>query len=180
MPRPRRVLNAFTAQEVRRYTGLSIHMINYLARAGYVEPFYGSGTRGKVRFYSYRDLTIADIVQRLRQTGVELARLKKALDTLREDHAWVQTKSGRTRPINWLVTDGRNVLLKHEDGFLDELRPGGQRSFAFVVTLRTVQSEVRSRIEPRKRKLFDIQNRDLIYEVSTDRRVRTKGTASGR
>jgi DNA-binding transcriptional MerR regulator len=171
MPRPRRVLNAFTANEVRQITGISVHMINYLCRAGYLEPFYGQGTRGKVRFYSYRDLVIAQIVQRLRQTGVELARLKDAMQTLREDHAWIRTGKSR-QPIQWLVTDGKKVLLKHEDGFLDELRPGGQRSFAFVVTLQSMQDEVRARIKPRKRKYFDIQNRELRYEEPTTRAVR--------
>jgi DNA-binding transcriptional MerR regulator len=170
MPVPRKVLNAFTAHEVHKYTGLSLHMVNYLARAGYLEPFYGRGTRGKVRFYSYRDLTIADIVQRLRLGGVELSRLKPALERLHADEAWLKATSRRSKPIQWLVTDGKSVLLKHEDGFLDELRPGGQRSFAFVVTLQTVQDEVRARIEPRKRKHFDIQNRDLVYDTSSPKK----------
>jgi DNA-binding transcriptional MerR regulator len=173
MPRPRRVLNAFTANEVRQITGISVHMINYLCRARYLEPFYGQGTRGKVRFYSYRDLVIAQIVQRLRQTGVELARLKDAMQALREDDAWIKrNKYRRSKPVQWLVTDGKTVLLKHEDGFLDELRPGGQRSFAFVVTLQSMQDAVRARIEPRKRRYFDIRNQELMYEEPTTKPVR--------
>jgi DNA-binding transcriptional MerR regulator len=169
MPRPRKVLNAFTAREVKEITGISVHMINYLCRSGYLKPFYGQGTRGKVRFYSYRDLVIAQIVQRLRQTGVELARLKRALETLRQDHAWLKKEGPRkSKPIQWLVTDGKKVLLKHDDGFLDELQPGGQRSFAFVVTLQTIQREVRSKIEPQKRKYFDIQNLALRYHNTRD------------
>jgi DNA-binding transcriptional MerR regulator len=175
MPRPRKVLNAFTAQEVKEITGISVHMVNYLCRSGYLRPFYGQGIRGKVRFYSYRDLVIAQIVQRLRQTGVELARLKRALETLRQDHAWLK-KDGpqKSRPIQWLVTDGKVVLLKNEDGFLDELRPGGQRSFAFVVTLQSIQNEVRSKIEPLKRKYFDIQNQALRYQ---DTKTNTRSRA---
>jgi len=148
-------------------------MINYLCRSAYLEPFYGQGTRGRVRFYSYRDLVIAQIVQRLRQTGVELARLKGAMQALREDNAWIKrADSRRSKPVQWLVSDGKEVLLKHEDGFLDELRPGGQRSFAFVVTLQSMQDDVRARIEPRKRKYFDIENRDLRYEVAIKKNAR--------
>jgi hypothetical protein len=104
--------------------------------------------------------------------GVELARLKKALEALRQDEAWLETSTRRSMPIQWLVADGKGVLLKHEDGFLDELRPGGQRSFAFIVSLQTVQDEVRSRIEPRKRKLFNIRNLDLVYERPRTQRAR--------
>jgi DNA-binding transcriptional MerR regulator len=178
MPRPRRVLNAFTAKEVKEITGITVHMINYLCRHGYLQPFYGQGTRGKVRFYSYRDLVIAQIVQRLRQSGVELARLKYAMEALRKDHAWrVGPDSGRSKPIQWLVTDGKKVLMKHEDGFLDELRPGGQRSFAFVVTLQSMQNEVRARIKSRKRRYFDIENRELMYEQA-EKRVGQRSTGS--
>jgi DNA-binding transcriptional MerR regulator len=166
MPRPRRVLNAFTADEVHEITGITVHMLNYLARAGYVEPFYGEGVRGKVRFYSYRDLVIAQIVQRLRETGVKLARLKTAMETLHEDYAWIRSNRKQDpKPIQWLVSDGKEVLFKHEDGFLDELKPGGQRAFAFVVTLSTMQAYVCSRIkDPVRLANFSIRNRRLRYD----------------
>src|SRR5262245_19045004 len=87
MPVARRTLNGFTAQEVQRITGLSVHMINYLRRADILHPAYGSGLRipkktkrrGSVRYYSYRDLVAARLVHRLRENGVELHKLKAAI-----------------------------------------------------------------------------------------------------
>jgi DNA-binding transcriptional MerR regulator len=166
VPEPKNVLNAFTAAEIEDMIGLSVEMIDYLAREGYLVPTYGRGrVRGRVRYYSYRDLVIANVVQSLRKTGVELARLKKALRALKKDAAWFESASpGRkSKTVQWLVTDGRKVLLKHEDGFLDELRPGGQRSFAFVVNMNNIQREVREQLSQEKLKHYTIENRALVF-----------------
>ena len=48
--KPRRLLNGFTAAEVNGITALSLPMISYLLRAGYLAPFYGHGPRGKIRY----------------------------------------------------------------------------------------------------------------------------------
>src|SRR5215472_17194819 len=86
MPQPRTVLNGFTAREVERITGLSVPMVDYLSREGYLRPTYGlERVRGRVRFYSYRDLMVARIVQRLRERGIELRRLKQSIQRLSED-----------------------------------------------------------------------------------------------
>ena len=43
MPRPKRVLNAFTAREVNEITGLSRPMIDYLLRMDFLHPCYADG-----------------------------------------------------------------------------------------------------------------------------------------
>ncbi len=169
MPRARTLVNAFTPKDVQNITGITSHMLNYLCRHGYLRPAYATGkrARGKVRYFSYRDLVITSVVQNLRDTGVRLGRLKEAIKYLHHDHAWFPTRSGRSKPIQWLVSDGKKVLLQHEDGFLDELRPGGQRAFAFVVSLGGVQDKVRALIEPKRRRHFSIENRPLKFETSS-------------
>jgi len=99
------------------------------------------------RYYSYRDLVVARTIQRLRETGVELARLKEAMQTLSREDTWLPQKvQNGTNPLRWLVTDGKEVFLEHDDGFLDQLRPNGQRSFGFVVSLTNIRNEVRALI----------------------------------
>jgi DNA-binding transcriptional MerR regulator len=179
MPKPRKVLNAFTAEEIEEYVGLSVHMVDYLARHKYLIPTYKRGhVRGRVRYYSYRDLNIAYLVQKLREHGVELARLKKAVRELRKDGAWFRglNPDRKSEPIQWLVTDGNDVLLTADDGFLDELRPNGQRSFAFVVTMDNVQQEVRARIPASKRAHYSIENKQLIF--AKKRQPRKRGLAN--
>jgi DNA-binding transcriptional MerR regulator len=132
MPKPKRVLNAFTAQQVQQVAGLSVHMINYLAREGYLVPTYAQGSvRGKIRYYSYRDLVVARIVQRLREVGIELKRLKRGIQMLSSDATWL--KAGRVRSIALLGTDGKKLFFPDENGSLVELTRDGQRSFAFVL-----------------------------------------------
>ena len=164
MPVARDVLNAFTASEVSRITGLSTPMIDYLLRERMLRPSYGSGlgTRGKVRYYSYRDLVIARLIQTLRDSGVQLGRLKRSVQALRGDGPWMGAQDPATR-LTWLISDGREVFLRNQDGFLDAITGGGQRAFAFVVNLPQLEAEVWEAVPPAKRGHFDLRNRSLIY-----------------
>jgi DNA-binding transcriptional MerR regulator len=151
-------------------------MIDYLSRTQYLQPTHGAiGVRGKVRYYSYRDLVVARIIQRLRDTGVELARIKAAIQQLASDETWLPERKDDDpiKPLQWLVTDGKNVLLRSEDGFLDELRPKGQRSFAFVISLENMRDEVRAQIPVEKRELYTMRN-DPIIEVERPQSRRRK------
>ena len=172
MPVPKRVLNAFTAKEVQAITGLSLPMIDYLLRAGFLTPAYGAGTRGQVRYYSYRDLVAARLVQQLRETGVELSRLKRAVAQLCEDAPWSDT-TPLTARLDWLVSDGKEVLLRSGDGFLDTLRRDRQRSFAFVVNLPSLEQQVRTLVPKAKRTHFTMENRELRYAGRQSRRSKT-------
>ncbi len=172
MPVEKQVLNAFTSKEVRRITGISGPMLDYMCRFGYLRAAHVRTSRqGRVRYFSYRDLVVANVIQHLRDTGVRLSKLKAAIKFLRHDHAWFPAHT-RAKPVQWLVSDGKQVLLKNDDGFLDELRPGGQRAFAFVVSLDGMQREVKARMEPKKRRYFTIANRDLIPERKPSSRAR--------
>jgi DNA-binding transcriptional MerR regulator len=176
VPTPRRVLNAFTAKSVHKITGISVHMLNYLCRHGYLKPAYvpRKNERGKVRYFSYRDLVIASVVQRLRRTGVKLRKLKEAVSFLHDDAAWFVGSGRRSQPVQWLVSDGGKVLVEAEDGFMDELRPGGQRAFAFIVHLEAVQTEVKKRVErvePEKVSYFAIENKPLMFKERSQRRA---------
>jgi DNA-binding transcriptional MerR regulator len=171
MPVPRKVMNAFTAREVSKITGLSLPMIDYLLREDLLRPSYGedTGRRGKIRYYSYRDLVVARLIQRLREGGVQLARLKTSVQILCRDAPWGEGPDPTTR-LNWLISDGREVFLKNKDGFLDILTGSGQRAFAFVVNLSHLEAEVRERVPVAQRSHFAIENRSLIYasdEAST-------------
>jgi DNA-binding transcriptional MerR regulator len=172
MPRETRYLNAFSKSEVHKITGLSLHMIDYLERNGYLRATYrdprsaeGGERQGRVRYYSYRDLVVARIIQRLRETGVRLNRIKSAMQYLRSDEAWgfAKRQDSAIGPVKWLVSDGRQPKLKAEDGFLDELKVGGQRSFAFIVGIEGTQAELMKHpaLEGRRQE-FTMENRPLI------------------
>jgi DNA-binding transcriptional MerR regulator len=166
MPKPKRVLNAFTAQQVKKITGLSVHMINYLAREEYLVPTYDQGhVRGRVRYYSYRDLVVARIVQHLREVGIELKRLKRGIQLLSSDQTWL--KDGKERAISLLGTDGKKLFYPDENGSLVELTREGQRTFAFVLDVARAQGDIKRRLTKRQNELFELQNQPLHI----DRRI---------
>ena len=164
MPVARRLLNAFTAREVSDITGLSVPMINYLRREDMLIPSYddGEGRRGKVRYYSYRDLVVAKLIQSLREAGVELVAIKKAIDCLSQDRAWRNAKGDLLEVLRFIYTDGQNVFLRKNDGTLEHLRADRQRAFSFVLHVGNLVSQVRALAPCRKRELFDLRNRPLV------------------
>jgi DNA-binding transcriptional MerR regulator len=178
MPQTRKVLNAFTVREVSKITGTSIHMIDYLAREGYLGPHYDQGrVRGRVRYYSYRDLLVVRVVQKLRESGLELKRLKKAIKLLSEDEAW-SWKGNRS--FDMLATDGRNLYRHHQNGSLVELTPGLQQTFAFVINVTKTQQEVLDKIGIEKRERYDLRNRALVFAVPSPKRPAQRETKSRR
>lgn len=164
MPRTRSVLNGFTAQEVHSITGLSLAMTDYLLRHGFLRPAYSQpgNPRGRVRFYSYRDLLVARMVQRFRNSGVQISRLKATIERLSEDNFWGSGQDP-VDGLNWLVSDGHSIQLRNRDGFLDEIVGTGQRSFAFVVNVENLREEVRALVPEEKRSDFSMQVMTLKY-----------------
>jgi DNA-binding transcriptional MerR regulator len=166
MPLPKVVLNAFPPREVNQITGLSLPMLDYLSRMDFLRPSYsvGPGVRGRVRYYSYRDLVVARIVQRLREAGVELSRLKSAIRELSRDETWAPAtdKDNPAKTLNWLVSDGKNVFFRHPDGFLEDLNSSGQRSFAFVVNLDNAAQEVKRMVPLDKQRYYSLVNEPLV------------------
>lgn len=139
-------------------------MVDYLAREGYLRPTYqDERARGKIRFYSYRDLLIARLVERLRQRGLELKRLKSSIQLLSKDETWFPKGN---RSFELLSTDGKKLYYHDRKGSLVELTPGHQRAFAFVLDVAEAQREVKkliTRVASRKLTEYTIENRPLIY-----------------
>jgi DNA-binding transcriptional MerR regulator len=182
-PRARKVKNAFTLLEVSHITGLQPAMLNFLIRQQYLQPTYREDhdfpaikkrrPRGNSRYFSYRDLMIAKTIQRLLNAGVQLIRVKQALEHLRADIHWLD-KTRQTpleRVIHWLVTDGKKVYLRDHDGFLELLGKGHQRAFSFIVEMTSVRTDVcqaimNSRDEECRKKIdyFRLSNDKPIFE----------------
>lgn len=177
------IKNAFTLKEVSDITGLKPAMLNFLIRNEYLRPTYREDhdftrrekrrPRGNTRYFSYRDLMIAKTIQRLIDAGVQLVRVKEALVELRTDKHWLVTAKGASvdRAISWLVTDGKKVYLRDQEGFLDLLAKGHQKAFSFVVELTSVRSEIcngirSSRIPKCREKIahFKLANDDPIFD----------------
>jgi DNA-binding transcriptional MerR regulator len=178
MPPPKNALNAFPADEFAAITGLSLHMVNYLSDHEFLRPTFGNpfGTRGKVRYYSYRDLVVGRLIQRLRLGGVQLKKIKAALQALARDPVFIRSEDDLQERLRWLVTDGSSIHFRSQDGFLDELGAKGQRSFAFIVDIEQLTTEVRALVPPKKRKHFELGS----YQLRIGRRSRALAKLNAR
>src|SRR5262249_45817358 len=143
--------------------GLTLPMINYLRREEMLVPSHckGEGKRGKVRYYSYRDLVVGRLIQSLRDAGVELVTIKKAVECLRQDHIWSRSKDV-PEVLRFVHTDGKDVFLLRKDGSLEHLRADRQRAFAFVVHLENLVTQVKAAMPQRKRIHFSLRNERLL------------------
>ena len=83
---------------------------------------------------------------RFREAGLQLNRLKNAVEQLGRDETWFPKDSGGLGSILWwLVTDGKNVFLRNEDGFLDELRgPMGSELLRLLSALKMCSVKLRN------------------------------------
>jgi DNA-binding transcriptional MerR regulator len=183
MPLPRSTLNGFTASEVESVSGLSRPMIDYLNRYGFLRAAYAprENARGRVRYYSYRDLVVARLIQHLREGGVQLGRLKATAERMSDDGFWAADDEPAAGS-EWIVSDGRNVDLQDATTLLERIGGDGRSSFAFVVNVGRLRDEVRDRIASEKRQYFSMAIAELQFAVEerTGRGAASKRAASGR
>jgi DNA-binding transcriptional MerR regulator len=109
----------FTATQAARLSNCTVAQLRYWARTGLVTP--GSAGGG----YGFRDLVALRIVRSMLDTGLPTARVRIALDAVRD--------AGHDLTSLRLITDGRHVWACHDDGqILDALRHGQLALFVAV------------------------------------------------
>ncbi len=153
------MLNGFYPKEASKITGLSVHMLNYLARHGYLLPAYGAQGRGKVRYYSYRDLVIARIVSRLLAAGLEISRLKEGIANLVNDPHLAEGRANDS--LHYLATDGASLYFIEGDGCVRDLTQSGQLAFAFLLDLQHARDEVLTELSGEQLKNFSLKVQEL-------------------
>ena len=131
-------VESFSVRHASAFSGLSLSMVNYLCRTKLIAPSNGRRRgRGVQRLFSFGDIVVLRAVAKLLDGGVSVYRLRRALAALRGMHAEI-TPAGM--PAAYLVTDGREVFLRHRTGVL-ELLSKAQFSFAFVIEMESVRRE---------------------------------------
>jgi len=128
----------FSIGQAAAFSGLTLPMVNYLCRSKIIKPSNGERRgRGVQRLFSFGDLVVMRAVKRLLDGGVTVYRLRRGLEALRSVHPEITETS---MPAAFLVTDGKEVFLKHTSGVL-ELLANGQFGFAFVVEMESLRKE---------------------------------------
>jgi len=105
-------MNAYNTATAAAATGASQRQLRYWDRLGVVKPSVGEARgRGTRRLYSFLDLVQARTAKELRDGGLSLQKLRKALRILREHPEKIRHPLAELR----LLTDGSTVFRLTDD-----------------------------------------------------------------
>ena len=123
---PRDERSGFGGPDVVGLVGITYRQLDYWARTGLATPSVrgakGSGSR---RLYSFEDIVRLRVIKRLLDAGVNLERIRTALDEL--------ARLGRSLSDVTLASDGTTVYAIEDDRQLLDLLRRGQGVFAIAV-----------------------------------------------
>ncbi len=119
--------NGFRAPDVAKLVGISYRQLDYWARTGLVTPSVkDAGGSGTQREYSFQDVVLLKAIKNLLDTGINLERIRKAIDYLRS-HL-------KERPQELtLFSDGNKVYASTSPDEVMDLLQRGQGVFAIAV-----------------------------------------------
>ncbi len=155
----------FTAAQAARLTNCTLSQLTSWERIGLIVPLPGGSHR-----YTFRDLVALRVVASLLESGLSLARIRRALGYLVE--------SGEDVAALSIVTDGESVWACKTDGqILDALRRG---QLALFLALDRVTAEVEAEV-----RAFDAERQAFVNglrdsEPAGDEVATTGEAASGR
>jgi DNA-binding transcriptional MerR regulator len=117
--------------------GISYRQLDYWARTGLVTPsIQRAAGSGSQRLYAFEDIVRLRVVKRLLDAGVNLERIRIALDEL--------AAQGRSLSDVTLASDGRTVYAIDDDRQLLDLLRRGQGVFA--IALEPLVDELRGEV----------------------------------
>jgi DNA-binding transcriptional MerR regulator len=117
----------FRAPDVAKLVGISYRQLDYWARTGLVTPsVQDAGGSGTQREYSFQDVVLLKAIKNLIDTGLNLQRIRKAIDYLRTHLK--EAPTGLT-----LLSDGNKVYAATSPDEVIDLLQKGQGVFAIAV-----------------------------------------------
>jgi DNA-binding transcriptional MerR regulator len=119
----------FGAKVVKELTGVSRMQLQHWDKTGIVKPSRRIGIgKGSRREYSFRDLVQLKVAKRLREEGISLQKIRKALEYLRRNFPDVGVPLAELR----FLTDGTDIFVLSQDpkAILDALKGQFVLSFA--------------------------------------------------
>jgi len=133
----------FGRKTVVELTGVSGRQVDHWATTGVVRPSVkGAAGKGTRREYSFRDLVALKVAKRLRDEGISLQKIRKALVWLRRNFPEVKAPLAELR----FVTDGDTLFLVDRDlsRIIDVLQEG---QFVFSLALGEIIAGLRGKVQ---------------------------------
>ncbi len=137
--------NYFHAAEAREITGVTQRQLDYWDQKGIVRASVDRARgKGVERKYTYTDLVKLRLVKELRDSGLSLQKIQKAVKHLKKRH-----RNADPLATEMLITDGLTVHRVTDDhAVLEDVLKGGQLAFS-VVLIGKLEDKIRSTISLR-------------------------------
>lgn len=121
-----------------RVVGMNVRTLQRWTDRGMIQPSLGKTQgRGHRDLFSFNDLVAIKTAVRLRERGISLQSIQKALAFLR------QYDSAANLANTYLVSDGKDIYEKSRGQMRSLLRRPGQMAFVWEIDLGEIQQEVR-------------------------------------
>lgn len=142
-------------------TGITKGQLQYWDKQGIVKPSMGASGRGSQRLYTFKDLVQLRAAKSLRDRGLSLQRLRKALANLRKLFPDIE------KPLAEItfLTDGDTIFVLDRDPktLLDVLK----KQFVFSVPFGLIVEELKGKVKVlSKSKKLALNVRGTDYEVT--------------
>lgn len=137
-------MNAYNTKTASVVTGASERQLRYWDRMGIVKPSVGEARgRGSHRLYSFLDLVQASAAKQLRDDGLSLQKLGRALRILKEHPDQVKHPLAQLR----LITDGKSLFrLTEESNIFQDILAGRQSVHVWAVAIKPLCDAVQSKL----------------------------------
>jgi predicted RNase H-like HicB family nuclease len=164
--RRKAMVAGFGAKVVKEITGVSRMQLQHWDRTGIVRPSISLGAgKGSRREYSFKDLVQLKMAGRLREEGISLQKIRKALEYLRKNFPDVKAPLAELR----LLTNGVDIFVLTEDPqiILDALKGQFVVSFALGELIAALKGTIKNLELPREEKVF-VGEREFTAMLTPD------------
>jgi DNA-binding transcriptional MerR regulator len=144
----------FGRQTVMNLVGLTRMQLSHWDKTGVVKPTVGATGKGTRRGYTFQDLVQLRVARQLREDGISLQKIRKALAWLRKHYPKVKAPLAEVR----LVTDGETLFVmdleRDREKIIDTLKKG-QTVFSVALgeLIEGLQGEVKNLATPKEEKV---------------------------
>ena len=144
----------FGRQMVMDLLGLSRMQLSHWDKSGVVKPTVGASGKGTRRGYTFRDLVQLRVAKKLREEGISLQKIRKALAWLRKHYPKVKAPLAELR----FVTDGETLFVvdleRNRERIIDTLKKGQTLfSVALGELIEGLQGEVKKLATPKEERI---------------------------
>ncbi|MGO9174807.1 MAG: MerR family transcriptional regulator [Desulfobaccales bacterium] len=155
----------FGKKAVIALTGVSARQVEHWATTGVVRPSFPAAGKGTRRGYSFKDLVALRVAKRLKDEGINLQKIRKALTFMRKKFPEKKEPLAELR----LLTDGKDLFVLTDDPnvALNALKRHFIFSLALGEIIEGLQGELKKLAIPKEEKVM-VEGRGFTVVLTPD------------